>query len=176
MGQKILPKAILVLGGAASGKSAYAENLCMASGLSRTYIATSQAWDDEMRAKIVAHQAQRGPDWTTIEEPIDLTGAIAQVPQGHVCLVDCLTLWLTNIMLADHDIPHATDRLCTGIHEHPGPIIIVSNEVGQGITPDNKMAREFVNIQGRTNQRMAQICDGVVFVTAGIPQVLKGTL
>lgn len=174
--EKSLTLTTLVLGGASSGKSLFAENLIISTPLPRTYIATSQAWDDEMQAKIDAHKVQRGPDWVTVEAPIALDHALKAVPRDNIVLIDCLTMWLTNLMLAEADIDAATDRVLKVLQARSSPTVIVSNEVGQGIIPDNKMARQFVAIQGRANQRFAAACQAVAFVTAGLPIMLKGTL
>lgn len=166
----------LVLGGANSGKSLFAESLVLHAERPRRYIATAQAWDEEMRAKITAHQAQRGPDWTTVEAPLDLTTALATAQQDEIVLLDCVTLWLSNLMMAEHEIPQASHVLCTALAEARCPVVVVSNEVGQGITPDNAMARAFVTYQGRLNQALAKVAQEVYFVTAGLPQQLKGGL
>ena len=166
----------LILGGAASGKSAYAESLVFQEDRSRVYVATSQAWDDEMRQKIADHKAQRGPNWRTIEEPVDMTAALATVSADEIVLIDCATLWLTNVMLGDHDLEAETQAFLAAIEACPAPVIIVSNETGLGIVPDNKLARDFRNAQGRLNQRLAQISDAVVFVAAGLPMVMKGSV
>ena len=166
----------LILGGAASGKSAYAESLVFQEDRSRVYVATSQAWDDEMRQKIADHKAQRGPNWRTIEEPVDMTAALATVSADEIVLIDCATLWLTNVMLGDHDLEPETRAFLAAIEACPAPVIIVSNETGLGIVPDNKLARDFRNAQGRLNQRLAQISDAVVFVAAGLPMVMKGSV
>ncbi len=172
--KKVLTGSAFILGGASSGKSSYAESIVLSTGCPRSYVATAQAWDDEMRGKIADHQHMRGPDWTTIEAPIDLIPALQTIPKGHATLVDCLTMWLTNLMLAEADIDAAVDALAHHIPTHSGPLVLVSNEIGQGVVPDNAMARRFVGIQGRANQRIAAACDHAVFVTAGIPHVLKG--
>lgn len=174
--KKNLPNLTMVLGGAASGKSFFAENMIYDSGLSRTYIATSQAWDDEMRTKIEQHKIQRGTDWTTLEVPIALPQSLQSSPVGDAILIDCATLWLTNLMLGENDISVATDKLLTALQSHPSPVVIVTNEVGAGIVPQAKMGRDFRNIQGRFNQRLAADADLVVQVTAGLPHVLKGQL
>ena len=164
----------LILGGAASGKSAYAENIVLASGLDPLYIATAQAFDDEMRTKIDLHVARRGTAWRTIEAPMDLPGALAGLRADHIVLIDCLTLWLTNHLLADSDPGPATDALIAALAACPAPVVMVSNEVGLGIVPDNALARRFREAQGRLNIRMAQAADCVVQVVAGLPNVLKG--
>jgi adenosylcobinamide kinase/adenosylcobinamide-phosphate guanylyltransferase len=168
------PKLSLVIGGARSGKSRLAERLCLASGLPRSYIATAEAWDDEMRARIAQHITDRGEGWATIEAPRDLSGALSQAK--GVVLLDCATLWLTNVMLADSDVTVETAAFLTAIAEYPDPVIIVSNEVGWGIVPDNALARGFRDAQGRLNQSLAEVADLVVGVMAGLPLVLKGQL
>ena len=171
----------LVVGGARSGKSAFAESLITATTRppttrSRRYIATAEAWDDEMRTRIAQHQRDRGGDWLTIEAPLDLPAALAATQPGEVVLVDCATLWLTNHLLADHDLPTLTEALLAALAACPAPVVIVSNEVGWGIVPDNALARRFRDEQGRLNQRLAAAADLVVTVIAGLPLVLKGTI
>ncbi|MEO0486181.1 MAG: bifunctional adenosylcobinamide kinase/adenosylcobinamide-phosphate guanylyltransferase [Pseudomonadota bacterium] len=170
-----LPARTLVLGGASSGKSAFAEGLVTATGRSRHYIATAQAFDDEMRAKIADHQAQRGPDWITHEAPFDLSAALV-AGAGEVVLLDCATLWLSNALLADQDMAAAQGTFLAAVRTCTAPLVIVSNEVGHGVVPDHKLGRVFRGAQGRLNQALAADCDLVVFVTAGLPQVLKGQL
>ena len=164
----------LVLGGAASGKSGYAEMRVTRSGKPRLYIATAQAFDDEMKEKIARHVAMRGTGWTTIEAPFDIAGALEAASSDHSVLIDCATLWLTNLMLADHDIDAATDALLAAIDICPAEITIVTNEVGQGIVPDTALARRFREAQGRLNIRLAARADRVVQVIAGLPNTLKG--
>ncbi|WP_138468266.1 bifunctional adenosylcobinamide kinase/adenosylcobinamide-phosphate guanylyltransferase [Poseidonocella sp. HB161398] len=172
----MLPNLALVLGGAASGKSRYAESLIENSGLDRIYLATSQVWDDEMSLKVEAHRQQRGPGWTTIEAPMAVGDALRRCPAGAGILLDCATMWLTNVMLAEADLAAAEAALLAGLHAAPGPVVVVSNEVGQGIVPDNPLARRFRDAQGRLNQRLAAQAELVVMVTAGLPMALKGVL
>ena len=169
-----LPHLTLIVGGARSGKSRLAERLAVASGLPRSYIATAEIWDDEMRARIARHIADRGAGWLTIEAPRDIAGAFARAK--GVVLIDCATLWLTNVMLGDGDIAAETAQLLAAIAAYPDPVIVVSNEVGWGIVPDNKLARDFRDEQGRLNQRLAEAADVVAGVMAGLPLVLKGQL
>jgi adenosylcobinamide kinase/adenosylcobinamide-phosphate guanylyltransferase len=164
----------LVLGGARSGKSRYAEALVGALPPPWLYLATGEACDDEMTARIVAHRTRRGSDWRTIEVPRDLAGALARAPAGGAVLVDCLTLWLSNQMLADADVEAESDRLDDALARANGPVVLVSNEVGFGIVPDNALARRFRDAQGRLNQRMAARADRVVLMVAGLPLVVKG--
>lgn len=164
----------LVLGGARSGKSRFAENLVINSGLPRTYVATSAAHDSEMTERIAAHRLQRGMDWRTVEEQTDIVGVLRRTvrPDGAV-LVDCLTLWLSNLMMAELDLAAESARLCAVIPELKGPCVFVSNEVGMGIVPDNRLSRDFRDAQGRLNQEIAAVCGQVVFVAAGLPLLLK---
>ncbi len=166
----------LVIGGARSGKSLLAEAMATATGRPRRYIATAQAWDDEMRARIDQHRNQRGDDWTTIEAPLDLVGALAGAGADEVVLVDCATLWLSNHLLADGDLEGEASHLLLAIRACAAPVIVVSNEVGWSIVPDNALARRFQDAQGRLNQRMAGQADLVVAVMAGLPIVLKGQM
>ncbi len=170
-----LPPLTLVIGGARSGKSGYAERLVFATARPRRYIATAQAWDDEMRARIAQHQQDRGPVWTTVEVPLDLGPALAAARADEVVLIDCATLWLTNHLLADHDLAAETAHLITALNTCAAPVIIVSNETGWGIVPDNALARRFRDAQGRLNQRLAGQAALVVTVIAGLPLALKGT-
>lgn len=171
-----LPKLTIVLGGAASGKSAFAEQLVTKTDRSRVYVATAQAWDNEMVNKIAAHRAQRGAGWRTIEEPRDLPRALSTVTPDEVVLIDCATLWLTNLTLDDTDPYGPTVALLTAIAACPAPVVIVSNEVGMAIVPETPLGRRFRNAQGSLNQRIAAAADLAVVVIAGLPLVLKGTL
>jgi adenosylcobinamide kinase / adenosylcobinamide-phosphate guanylyltransferase len=159
----------LVLGGARSGKSRYAEALCLGE---RHYIATAQAFDDEMTARIAKHRQDRGSDWFTHEAPFELLQTIRNCDQtGRSVLVDCLTLWLTNMMLSDRDWRAATADLLS--YQPKASLVFVSNEVGLGIVPDNALARAFRDAQGFLNQQIAARADRVVFMAAGLPMVLK---
>ncbi len=164
----------LVIGGARSGKSRYAEELLAAHDGVRTYIATAQAQDAEMAARIAEHQARRGDGWQTVEQPLDLVAALEAHcrPTGAV-LVDCLTLWLSNLMAASRDIAAETAGLTAALGNLPGRAVLVSNEVGLGIVPDNEMAREFRDHAGRLNQAVADTVDEAVFIAAGLPLRLK---
>jgi len=165
----------LILGGARSGKSAHALSLAESGGARRVFIATAEALDGEMADRITRHQTDRGVGWTTIEEPLDLVDAMSKAGRsGDVCLVDCLTLWLSNMMHHDLDIEHETARLCSAITDHPQPIILVSNEVGLGLVPETPLGRRFRDAQGRLNQDLARICGTVQFIAAGLPITLKG--
>ncbi|MBL8560704.1 MAG: bifunctional adenosylcobinamide kinase/adenosylcobinamide-phosphate guanylyltransferase [Gemmobacter sp.] len=171
-----LPPLTLVIGGARSGKSRYAETLLRRSGCARVYIATAEAWDDEMRARIRSHVQDRGPDWITIEAPHDLAGALAHVGEGQAVLVDCATLWLTNRMLAEADLAAETATLLAALRVCPAPVVVVSNEVGWSIVPENALARAFRDAQGRLNQHLAAEADLAVAVMAGLPLALRGQL
>jgi len=169
----------LVLGGARSGKSALAERLVLtdADGQTPVYIATAEAWDDEMRSRIAQHRTGRdGRGWQTCEAPLTVAAVIAGLPPKTPVLVDCLTLWVTNHLLAQSDLPYESQQLAQVIMAHQGPVTAVANEVGLGIVPDNALARQFRDAAGRLNQDLAALADRVVFVAAGLPLVLKGTL
>lgn len=164
----------LILGGARSGKSRFAEEQALAATGRRIYIATAEALDDEMDQRIAHHRLQRGDGWQTVECPLALADAIAShAAPDAVVMVDCLTLWLSNLMMADADIVVECDRLADAISTASGTLLLVSNEVGQGIVPDNALARRFRDEAGRLNQTIARIADVVWFVTAGIPLRLK---
>lgn len=165
-----------MLGGARSGKSAKAEAIVTALELPRVYIATAQAFDTEMRSRIEDHKTMRGDGWQTVEAPLDLAAAIDDLPRGSACLVDCMTLWLSNVMLAEKDVAHELDVVFAAIQAHPAPLVLVSNELGLGIVPENKLARQFRDAHGRMNQKLATLAERVVFVAAGLPLMLKGRL
>lgn len=170
------PRTTLVLGGARSGKSRFAEDLAGRSGLRKIYLATGAAHDDEMADRIQAHRQQRGDNWTTIEEQFDIAGVLqAECREGTVVLVDCLTLWLSNLMFADKDIAQETAALCEALVTLHGPAVFVSNEVGMGIVPENRLSRSFRDAQGRLNQDIARVAGKVVFVAAGLPLLMKPT-
>lgn len=163
----------LLLGGARSGKSRRAQQLAEAAAPTRSFIATAEPLDDEMAARIAQHQADRGQGWTTREAPLALVEALQQTVQpGHVVLVDCLTLWLSNLMHHDRNIDEETRRLLEAL-KLPGALILVSNEVGLGLVPDTPLGRSFRDRQGRLNQAVAEASDRVEFVAAGLSLVLK---
>ena len=164
----------LILGGVSSGKSAYAEALAEGRGKALVYVATAKSGDSEMSAKIAAHQARRGAQWSTIEAPFDLVGALTDASGADVILVDCLSMWLTNLLLNDREIGRETDALIATLEGLSTPCVLVSNEVGLGGIEVNELARKFAAEQGRLNQRVARIADRVVMVTAGLPHILKG--
>ncbi len=174
-----LPATMLILGGARSGKTRraldHAERVHLSEGLSPVYVATAQAFDDEMHVRIAAHQAERGPHWMTLEAPMTLAETIqAEASPDRVLLIDCLTLWLTNQMLAEADCDSATDKLLAALDDAGGPVIAVSNEVGLGIVPENALARRFRDAQGALNRRFAERANRVELIAAGLPLVLKG--
>lgn len=172
-----LPNATLVLGGCRSGKSAHAQRLAESAGLRRLYIATCVPADEEMQARVRRHQEDRGASWTSLEEPLAVADAIqANKHDFDVILLDCLTLWTTQLTLAEADDADVERRLddLTGAVAAPGaPVIMVSNEVGCGIVPENALARRFRDVAGRVNQRVAAAADRVVWVVAGIPVTIK---
>jgi adenosylcobinamide kinase / adenosylcobinamide-phosphate guanylyltransferase len=165
----------LVLGGARSGKSRYAESLITALPPPWIYVATAEARDTEMAERIAAHRTRRKTGWQTIESPHELAGAFKAGPAGAPVLVDCLTLWLSNRMLAEADVDAEIGHLEVALSGHTGAVVLVSNEVGFGIVPDNALARRFRDLQGHLNQRLAARADRVVLVVAGLPLVVKET-
>lgn len=170
----ILPRLTLVLGGARSGKSRYAEGLVTACPSPWVYVATAQAFDDEMTDRIAQHRSRRAAGWTTIEAPLALATLVAEHAAARApVLIDCLTLWLSNVMLAGHDVASACTELVETLAAAEGPLVIVSNEVGLGIVPDNALARAFRDAQGRLNQDIAARADSVVLMAAGLPLKLK---
>jgi adenosylcobinamide kinase / adenosylcobinamide-phosphate guanylyltransferase len=162
----------LVLGGARSGKSRHAEALIAAHPGPWVYVATAEALDEEMRQRIEAHRARRPSGWRTIEAPLDLAGAIASQPNAPV-LVDCLTLWLTNLILGDHDADEAAAKLEAELARRLAPTVLVSNEVGLGLVPETPLGRRFRDAAGQLNQRMAERADAVVLMVAGLPLTVK---
>lgn len=169
-----LPRLTLVLGGARSGKSRYAEDLIQGAAPPWVYIATAEALDDEMRERIAQHRDRRDGRWLTIDAPRDLAGAIAKADgEGRPILIDCLTLWLSNTLLADADVEKACEDLTAVLAKARGPIVAVSNEVGFGLVPETPLGRRFRDAQGRLNQRVAKVADRVMLVAAGLPLTLK---
>lgn len=166
----------LVIGGAASGKSDFAERLAGLGGGGRLYVATAEAGDGEMAAKIAAHRARRGTGWRTVETPLEPGAALAGMRPGEVALIDCLTLWLSNHLLAGSDPEAAEARLLAALAAAPGPVVAVTNEVGMGVVPDTALGRRFRAAQGGLNRRLAARAGLVVTVIAGLPLTLKGTL
>lgn len=168
-----LPAVTLVLGGARSGKSAHAEGLVEATG-GGIYVATAEARDHEMAERVRRHRVRRGPRWTTVEEPLDLARALdANFVPGRPMLVDCLTLWLSNIMAAGLDVDAETVKLSEALGRAAGPVVLVANEVGLGIVPSTPLGRAFRDEAGRLNQEVARIAQRVIFVAAGLPMTMK---
>ncbi|NRG19051.1 bifunctional adenosylcobinamide kinase/adenosylcobinamide-phosphate guanylyltransferase [Rhizobiales bacterium] len=166
--------ATLVIGGARSGKSAFAEKLVIESGLERIYVATCASFDEEMQARIARHRDQRGADWKTVEEARDIADVLKrEAAAGSAVLVDCLTLWLSNLMFEQADIEAETARLLEALRKTAGPVVLVSNEVGTGIVPENALARRFRDAQGRLNKQIAEVANQVVLVAAGLPLLMK---
>ncbi len=165
----------LILGGARSGKSRQAEQLAAASGREVTYIATAQAYDDEMRARIARHRDDRPSHWLTLEEPLQLAATILQLQSPDRCLlIDCLTLWVTNQLLDEADMQAERLALCAALENARGEIILVSNETGMGVVPMGELSRRFSDEAGWLNQSIAALADQVVLLVAGIPMVVKG--
>lgn len=172
----MFPGLTFILGGAASGKSEFAEALAESCGLAKHYLATSEALDGEMSEKIKRHRARRGADWTTHEAPLDVEPVLARFNHDCVCLFDCATLWLGNQMMAERDLADRQTLLIAALTACRAPVIVVSNEVGQGIVPADPMSRRFREAQGRLNIALAREADLAVQVVAGLPLVLKGQL
>lgn len=165
---------LLVLGGARSGKSRYAQARAEALAGDLVFVATAQALDEEMAARIHRHRSDRDARWHTVEEPLDLAAVIGDWDGGgRVLLIDCLTLWVSNLFLADLDVAAETERLVETIGNTIGNIVLVANEVGLGIVPDNALARRFRDAAGLVNQVVAACADEVVFLAAGLPLRLK---
>lgn len=171
-----MKKGVLVLGGAASGKSEWAEDLAERFALPMTYLATGQAFDVETEKRIAIHQRRRDDRWTTCEEPLHPENILRTLPADQVVLIDCATMWLNNHLMADSDLDAAQTALIVGLRECAAQWIMVTNEVGHGIVPQNALARRFREAQGRLNIAFAQEAAVVVQVIAGLPQVLKGEL
>jgi len=162
-----------VLGGARSGKSRHAESMVTAYPAPWTYIATAQALDGEMQERIAEHRARRDDGWETLDVPFELAGALSSVETGRPVLIDCLTLWLTNVMLADRDVEAEIRGLAEVLASPRGPWVVVANEVGLGIVPDNALARAFRDHAGRLNQTVAAAADSVILTVAGLPMRVK---
>ena len=170
-----VPKLTLVLGGARSGKSRHAEGLIAALPPPWTYVTTAEAGDEEMAARIKSHRERRGAQWRTIDAPRELAKALSACGDGPV-LVDCLTLWLSNLMLAEANVEEETAQLEETLAATKGPLVLVANEVGSGIVPSYPLGRRFRDMQGILNQRMAARAERVILMVAGLPLALKGTL
>ena len=171
-----LPHLTLVIGGASSGKSSFAEELINKTQTPRRYIATANAYDVEMEDKVAAHQFRRGVNWTTVEAPLDAHGALNAAHTGETVLLDCASMWLSNHMLAESNLEEEQKLLLGALQTCHANVVIVSNEVGAGIVPDNPLARQFRQAQGELNQALAAASELVITVIAGLPLVLKGTM
>ena len=170
----MLPALTLILGGARSGKSRHAEALVTTLPPPWHYVATAEAYDEEMRQRIALHRERRGEGWVTTEAPLELAEYLAALGRGSApILVDCLTLWLSNVMLANRDVEAANGWIEAVLDEAKAPIVLVSNEVGLGIVPENALARRFRDEAGRLHQRLAARADRVLFMVAGLPMVVK---
>ncbi|SFE05322.1 adenosylcobinamide kinase /adenosylcobinamide-phosphate guanylyltransferase [Sulfitobacter brevis] len=172
----MLPKGTFVLGGAASGKSVWAEKLIESTDLELFYLATGRVLDDEVKSRVKIHRDRRIARWQTVEEPLDLAEALSKLAPHQAVLIDCATMWLSNHLMEGSDLGTAQRELLSALQICAAPWVIVSNEVGQGIVPDNKLARQFREAQGRLNIALAGHADLAVQVIAGLPQVLKGEL
>ena len=167
-----------VIGGARSGKSAFAERLALekAGENSITYVATAEIFDDEMAERVELHQQRRGPNWHLVEAPVNLAGAIASADKPNsVLLIDCLSVWVTNLLVKDMDIDAASANLLAALQEASGTIVLVASETGLGIVPDNRLSRRFRDANGRLNQALAADAHGVFFVVAGIASKIKSS-
>ncbi|MHB1104138.1 MAG: bifunctional adenosylcobinamide kinase/adenosylcobinamide-phosphate guanylyltransferase [Devosia sp.] len=167
---------VLILGGARSGKTGLGERMAMRAGAKPAYLATAEALDGEMRDRVEMHQRQRQGRFATIEEPLELTREIVKAARSHdVILVDCLTLWITNLLGANRDVAAAVEDLVVTLAQiNTARVILISNEVGLGIVPENALARSFRDLAGSAHQRLAEICADVYLVVAGLPMTLKG--
>jgi adenosylcobinamide kinase / adenosylcobinamide-phosphate guanylyltransferase len=169
-----LPPVTLVLGGARSGKSRHAEAMIEGAAAGGTYCATAAAGDPEMATRIAAHRARRGRFWRTVEERLALAPVIAaEATPERPLLIDCLTLWLSNLMLTDRAADDEAAALCAALRLAAGPVVLVANEVGLGLVPETPLGRRFRDAAGRLNQQVAALADRVVFIAAGLPLVLK---
>jgi adenosylcobinamide kinase/adenosylcobinamide-phosphate guanylyltransferase len=169
------PMVMLVTGGARAGKSRYAEALLRARPARHAVIATGIAGDEDMAARIARHKAERDPTWEVVEQPVSVRAAIRKAARpDRIVLVDCLTMWINNLMMEERDIDQEIAGLAGTLANAAGPVVLVSNEVGLGIVPDNALARDYRDHLGRTNQAVAAAADCVLFLVAGIPLIIKG--
>jgi adenosylcobinamide kinase / adenosylcobinamide-phosphate guanylyltransferase len=170
----MLTELTLVIGGAASGKSRIAEELVLNSGLRPVYLATARIWDDEVNSKVKQHVARRGPEWTTLDAPVDVAGPLGAATADQALLLDCATMWLTNLLMDEADVATEQLGLLDALTNCAAPVVVVTNEVGQGIVPNNALSRSFREAQGRLNIALAERAGCVVHVVAGLTHVLKG--
>jgi len=164
---------LLITGGARSGKSSFAEQRVKVFGAPLVYIATAEALDSEMKDRIALHKARRGPDWQTVHAPLNLPQALREADGKGPCLVDCLTIWLNNLMFSEQGTATAADQLVAAIAARSDPVVLVTNEVGSGIVPENALARRFRDEAGRMNQIIAAAVDEVYISISGIPVRIK---
>ena len=168
------PAHSLILGGARSGKSSYAEQVVEGQDGPCIYVATARTWDEEMADRIDEHKERRGERWTTFEEPLDLVQCLKRIQRPDGCiLVDCLTLWVTNLMMEGRDPDVEGAQLVASLAELSCPVVLVSNEVGLGIVPMDKMSRDFRDYAGRLHQRLAAVVPSVTFMVSGLPMQVK---
>ena len=165
----------MVIGGAASGKSLWAENFALSATKQPLYIATAQAFDSEMKEKIATHRARRSARWDFKEAPLDLVGTLSGLTSESCALIDCLSMWLSNHLLAATPLEPLETELLTAINSCPAQLVLVTNEVGYSVVPENALARKFRTVQGQLNQRLARVADKVVLITAGLPIILKSS-
>lgn len=168
-----MSKTILITGGVRSGKSTLAEARALSFGPRAVYIATAEVRDDEMADRVARHRARRGPEWTTVQAPFDLVGALRRTDGQGARLVDCLTLWLTNLMLAERDWQAEAQALVAALADQGDPVVLVTNEVGAGIVPENALARAFRDNAGFVNQMVAAAADEVILAVCGLPMKVK---
>ena len=166
----------LVLGGASSGKSAWAERYILKKGQKVGYIATAQALDAEMKEKIAQHRGRRGDEWTTREEPLNIISCFDAFPAEKPILLDCATLWLSNLRLAEKNVAAESSAFIDYLHNYTGKLVIVSNETGLSVVPHTRLGRDFQKAQGQLNQQLAALADRVVLIVSGLPLLLKGQL
>lgn len=166
----------LVLGGASSGKSAWAERYILKKGQKVGYIATAQALDAEMKEKIAQHRGRRGDEWTTREEPLNIISCFDAFPAEKPILLDCATLWLSNLVLAEKNVAAESSAFIDYLHNYTGKLVIVSNETGLSVVPHTRIGRDFQKAQGQLNQQLAALADRVVLIVSGLPLLLKGQL
>ena len=166
----------LVLGGASSGKSAWAERYILKKGQKVGYIATAQALDAEMKEKIAQHRGRRGDEWTTREEPLNIISCFDAFPAEKPILLDCATLWLSNLVLAEKNVAAESSAFIDYLHNYTGKLVIVSNETGLSVVPHTRLGRDFQKAQGQLNQQLAALADRVVLIVSGLPLLLKGQL
>ncbi|MEZ5691932.1 MAG: bifunctional adenosylcobinamide kinase/adenosylcobinamide-phosphate guanylyltransferase [Rickettsiales bacterium] len=171
-----MPKITFIIGGARSGKSWHAEQIAISRGKKKIYIATAEPIDEEIKNRILLHQKRRGSEWITTESPIELPKQVENLSNSdNLLLIDCLTLWINNLLYNNKNVTRYTNNLIESLKKTQSDVIIVSNEVGIGITPDNQIARQFRDYAGILHQQIAEISNSVILMVAGIPMVIKDT-